>query len=412
MSRLGDWDKSRPWTGTRFGETVQQLKLTATPAPFPDPARIEPREWLYSTILVRGFVSALVAPGGVGKTLLALVIALSLAAGRSLLGDKVYRRVHVWYWNGDDPPAEIDRRIAAIMMHFGLRREDLDGWFFRDSGRKQRLMMVEALEDGSEITYPDREAIVAEIQRLGIGLMIIDPFVKAHVLNENSNAHMDRAAGAWAAVAEETGCAIWVVHHTRKGHTTDADAARGGKALIDACRIAQVLTPMTEEAAEACGIPDREKRYYMRLDDVKVNLAPPGDARWFKLLGMPLGNVTDEYPAGDHVGVVVPWQPPLTWDGLPGALCLQILDQISRGRAPGKPYQATKRGLAAGWCGAVVMDLAGKDEATAKKIIDAWLRNGLLTREEYREDGRNRLGVAVDPAKFAEMRKQFYTAVG
>lgn len=46
--------------------------LAADPATLPAPATIPPREWLYGSRLIRRFVSVLAAPGGVGKSALAL----------------------------------------------------------------------------------------------------------------------------------------------------------------------------------------------------------------------------------------------------------------------------------------------------------------------------------------------------
>jgi len=47
--------------------------LAADPALLPAPESIPPREWLYGNRLIRRFVSVLAAPGGVGKSALALV---------------------------------------------------------------------------------------------------------------------------------------------------------------------------------------------------------------------------------------------------------------------------------------------------------------------------------------------------
>ena len=39
-------------------------------------------------------------------------------------------------------------------------------------------------------------------------------------------------------------------------------------------------------------------------------------ATWFRLVSVPLGNATPQYPNGDHVQAVEPWIPPKTWEGL------------------------------------------------------------------------------------------------
>ena len=58
------------------GENVVRLPLRATRARLPDPSSIPPRPWLYGTYLMRGFVSLLVSPGGVGKSQLGMMLAV------------------------------------------------------------------------------------------------------------------------------------------------------------------------------------------------------------------------------------------------------------------------------------------------------------------------------------------------
>jgi hypothetical protein len=51
-----------------------------------------------------------------------------MAVGRDLLdGSKPITRLRVWYWNGEDPKDEIQRRIAAICLHYKIEQKDLEG---------------------------------------------------------------------------------------------------------------------------------------------------------------------------------------------------------------------------------------------------------------------------------------------
>src|SRR5581483_7458080 len=99
--------------------------------------------------------------------------------------------------------------------------------------------------------------LIAAARSAGIGALVIDPFVKSHRLDENSNMHMDAAATAWAEVADATG---------------------------DAARAAFLLGVMTAEEAQNLAVPERERWRHVRLDDAKANLAPRAEtARWFRL---------------------------------------------------------------------------------------------------------------------------------
>ncbi|MCW3477878.1 helicase RepA family protein, partial [Limobrevibacterium gyesilva] len=381
--------------------------LAAVPAALPDPATIPPREWLYGTRLIRRFVSVLAAPGGVGKSALALAQAVAVASGRPILNERVHHSVPVWVMNLEDPQEEQDRRVAALMQLHAVPRDALAGRLFLHSGRSRRLTMA-ALDETQAIVHPDAAAVAAACRARGIGLVVVDPFVKSHRLDENSNAQMDAAATAWAEIAEATGAAILLVHHVRKGASADVDAARGAKSLTDAARSAALLAPMTAEEAEHLSVPAAERWRYVRLDDAKANLAPRADnARWFRLETVSLGNATEAYPSGDAVAAIAAWKPPSPLRGMTAADCNRALDLIAAGPGEGVAYSAHRTGRASQdgkgerWAGRVLVRQFGLDDNEAARVIAAWLKSGLLAEAPY-HDGKQRktrLGVRVIDAR-------------
>ena len=72
-------------------------------------ARVSVRDALHPRIPV----GWLWRPGG-GKSTKRMVEAVAMVSGRALLGVKPVKRLKVWYWNGEDPQTETDRRFAAI----------------------------------------------------------------------------------------------------------------------------------------------------------------------------------------------------------------------------------------------------------------------------------------------------------
>ncbi len=386
-----------------------EAALQATAARLPDPMRIPPREWLYGTRLIRRFVSVLVAPGGVGKSALALAQAVALASGRSFLGERVHHSTPAWVINLEDPLEELERRLAAVLIQHGIPNEAVRGRLFLHSGRDRRLCMARQSIEGVSIAHPDQEAVIAQARRHGIGLIVVDPFVKSHGLDENSNAHMDAAATAWAEIAEATGAAILLVHHVRKSSAAsvigDIESARGGKALTDAARAASMLSPMSEADAELLGVSKTERWRHVRLDDAKANMAPRAEgARWFRLETVQLGNVSDAYPNGDSVAAIVRWKPTTVWSQMSAATCNRMLDLIGAGpEGPGGPlYAPSRRGRSSErWAGQVPMDALGLSEAQAATVINTWLREGVLAQVTYRDEAqrKQRLGVRVIDAR-------------
>ena len=376
--------------------------LLARMAPMPDPAAIPPREWLLGTRLVRRFVSLLVAPGGVGKSALALASAVSLASGRNILDEHVHHSVPAWVLNLEDPADELHRRLAALMRLHRIEASELQERLFMHHGRDRRLLLAEAV-DGGVITHPDQDALLRQVQEQGIGLVVVDPFVKSHTLNENDNMQMDRAVTAWAEVAEQSGAAVLLVHHVRKagagGPETGVDAARGAKALSDASRSATVLSPMTAAEAEQLGVSAAERWRHVRLDDAKANMAPRGSAaRWFRMETVVLGNGTALYPNGDQVAAIGAWTPVSPWAAHAVKELNAVLDLLAEGPARGARYTPSRRGgMSDRWGGRPLMLVLGVNEAQAATMLQTWLRSGVLEAISYRDPDqrRERLGLHV-----------------
>ncbi len=377
VAEVDPWDA---W-GQEPKSTVTALPLAIQPARLPAPATIPPREWLYGTSIIRRFVTVLVAPGGTGKSLYGMGVAMALASGKPILGERVHHRVNAWVMNLEDPLDELDRRVAAMMLRHRLRPEDLAGRLFLHSGRDRRLTMASRTDDGYAVQFPDKDAVIAAARAAQIGLIVVDPFVKSHQLEENSNPDMDAAATAWAEVGDATGAGIKLIHHTRKGAVADIDAARGGKALTDAARVGLTMAPMTEEEADSLGIPAGERWRHVRLDDQKVNMSPRGEkAQWFRLETQSLNNATPDYPNGDHVAAIAPWTPPTVWRDTTPEQLNAVLDAIAAGTPTGLGYAPSRRGRGnARWVGGVLMDMLGVEEDQANRQVAAWLREGVLS---------------------------------
>ena len=134
------------------------------------------------------------------------------------------------------------------------------------------------------------DSLRATITRRSIDLVILDPFVKTHSVEENDNSRMDEVIQILADLATEADIAVDIPHHTSKGRAAtpgDADRGRGATAVKDGARLVYTLTTMTTEEAESFGVAEGERRLFFRIDPGKVNITPPArDAAWFRLVGV------------------------------------------------------------------------------------------------------------------------------
>lgn len=287
--------------------------LMGTPFDFPDPGDIEPEDFLYSTWMVREYVSLIAAQTKVGKSLFTIAAALAMATGKPLLGESVERRLRVRMWNGEDTRNTLRRRVTACMKHYGITREDVGDRLFIDAGRDQKIVTAIQTRSGAVIQRPVVDALILALQKQQVDVLVVDPFIKTHQISENDNSAVDTVMQEWVRVTTEAKIALLLVHHSRKlnGNEATLDDSRGGSALPSATRAALVLARMTKREARPLG---REKDYkgLFRVADAASNLAaaPGDDDKWFEIKSVDLCNGRfDENGAqikrSDRIGVAV-----------------------------------------------------------------------------------------------------------
>jgi hypothetical protein len=290
------------------------------------------------------------------------------------------------------------------MLHHGIEPAKVRGWLYLAALSATGWKIAALDENGAVVPSLLADKLDATIRRLGVDVVSLDPFVKAHACEENSNQQLDAVTTILASTAARHNCAVDAPHHTSKGAADpgNANRGRGASAFKDAGRLVYTLSPMTSDEGESFGLSDQERRRLIRMDSGKVNIAPPAsDAKWFRLVGVPLGNGTDLYPNGDEVQTVEPWTPPSTWNGLSSATLNLILDRISAGMPNGERYSAAgAAGERAVWQVFAEL-LPDRTDKQAREIVRAWLKSGLLYQEDYQSAGqrRGRQGLRVCDAK-------------
>ncbi|WP_441267980.1 AAA family ATPase [Bradyrhizobium sp. 215_C5_N1_1] len=360
-----------------------------------------PRGWLLGNQFCRQFISGLAAPGATGKSAVRQAQYIALATGKPITGQHVFKRGRVLQISLEDDADEMRRRLAAACIYHGIEPADLDGWLFCATPKGIKLA---EMKDGSARRGPLEMILRKTIEDRKIDLLALDPLIKLHALKENDNNDMDFVSEILATLASEYNIAVDIPMHTKKGMQTagDTDAGRGAGATRDGGRLMNTLTRMNEEEGKAYGIPAEQRSLYVRLDNAKVNLAPPSDhTTWFKLVGVQLDNGTPDYPAGDTVQTVVPWHPPKTWDGISSAQLNAALDEIEAGMPNGQRYSdASKAGARAAWP-VVQKHCPDRTEPQCREILRTWNKNGVTYSEDYDDaiDRKSRKGLRVCHAK-------------
>ena len=386
-----------------FGSDEPPPVIAASPFIWIDPSKIPPRRWLYRPHYIRQFCSLTLSTGGVGKSSMLIAEALALATGKPLLGIKPVQRLRTWYFNGEDPVEELQRRFAAVAKHYRITEADIgDGYLFVDSGRTMPIVLVEEGRHGTVIAKPVVDQIVETIRDRKIDVLIVDPFVSTHRVVENDNGAIDRVAKLWSQIAEATNCSIMLAHHTRKtqGGNVAVEDGRGAGALLAAVRIARTLNTMSSKEAEDADVEDNERGLHYRGDIGKSNLTRPAEkADWFKMESVDLGN-TGPMEEKDTVGVVTHWDYP--------AFQKPVMDEV----AVAKVMKAVRAGgpwrlniQAEKWIGYPIADALGVnlENKKARKflvhLINELTDDGLLVRGERLDPGTRKVREFIEVAK-------------
>lgn len=362
---------------------VTPAAIIATPFAWRPEAEIPARQWLYGKHLLRRFVSVDVAAGGTGKSSVKIGEALAMASGRNLYGTEVVGGpLNIWLYNLEDPAEESERRIHATAKWFHIKPEDVEGRLYVDSGRDQRCVIATETEYGARIAQPVYEQLKAQLLERQIDVLTVDPFVSSHEVSENDNRAIDAVVKAWGRLADECNCSINLVHHVRKGNgqETNADSARGAKALVDAARSVQVFNRMSADEAGLAGVAEDQRGFYFRVQNDKANLAPPDKAQWYRMNNVSLDN-------GDQVGVACPWQWPELYDGLSTRHLIAVQKAVAAGE-----WRADVR--SPDWVGFAVASALDIDAENSRKRISAllkdWIGNGALKIVEREDDERHK----------------------
>jgi hypothetical protein len=219
-------------------------------------------------------VGLIVAQEGVGKSFLALEVALAKATGHDMTGIGVTGPGRVVYFSKEDPPEIMEERLQSIRP-FITSDESL--------ASADNLEIVSLY--GKPATLVSEKTIVNEklirqIIRAGSSkdLLIFDTLRKLHDLEENSSGEMKVLLEIFDRIALETGAAVLLIHHTNKsanlnGQQGDQSSARGSNAIVGNTRWSLHLETVKNE-------PEGEKRIKVTIP--RASYGPEGGEWWLE----------------------------------------------------------------------------------------------------------------------------------
>lgn len=248
--------------------------------------------------LLAGTVGMLAGPGGVGKTMFELQVAMAVACGGSICGgvfdvaesgvpmstrpgkvvlvvaeeavDVIWHRLHA---------------VATILLE-NTRLLGADGDPEVVLGMWAENLHIYPLSGLARVTLMDGDLMSTEsfTQLMGAcegsRLVMLDPIRRFHICDENDSGAMTALVQMLQELSTRTNAAVIFAHHTNRASTQlgqgdTAGAARGSTALTDGVRWQLNLSKLTREAAKRRGIADDDFGRFVMVDIAKSNYLPP-----------------------------------------------------------------------------------------------------------------------------------------
>jgi hypothetical protein len=190
---------------------------------------VSSERWLVEDLWMERAAAVLGGPPKSGKTWLAVDLALSVASGTAVLDRySVPRPGPVLFFAAEDSPEHFKERFEGIATRRGVRLNSLDV-FFLDVPR----LRLEEEED--------QQRLLSTVAAIRPRLLVIDPFVRAHGVDENSASEVSRLLAFLRSLEREQELAILIIHHTRKAGASSTHPGQGLRGSSDIQAWADVL---------------------------------------------------------------------------------------------------------------------------------------------------------------------------
>jgi RecA-family ATPase len=177
--------------------------------------RAEEQRWLVTSLWSEQAVGIIGGEPKCCKSFLALDLAVAVAAGTACLRRfTVPRRGRVLLYAAEDALHIVRRRLEGICAAAGVALADLD------------VQVITAPTVRLDL-QADRNSLDETIAKLQPRLLVLDPFVRLHRIDENASGEVAPLLAYLRELQRRYGVAVVVVHHAKKG----AGRVRAGQAL-------------------------------------------------------------------------------------------------------------------------------------------------------------------------------------
>ena len=204
--------------------------------------RAEEHRWLVTGLWAEQAVGIVGGEPKCCKSFLALDLAVAVASGMPCLRRfSVSRAGRVLLFAAEDALHIVRRRLEGIAAAAGVALADLDIQVITSPVLRLDL-------------DADRRNLAETVARLQPRLLILDPFVRLHRIDENASGEVAPLLAFLRELQRRHGTAVLVVHHAKKGGAVRAgQALRGSSEFHASCR-RRALPARRVTATSTCAV--------------------------------------------------------------------------------------------------------------------------------------------------------------
>jgi RecA-family ATPase len=235
------------------------LKLVCPPAWRDVP--LEPMRWLATNRIPAGDVTILSGDGGGGKTTVALQLAIGVEQG---LGDwlgTVTESGPVIFFSGEEPEAEMRRRLDRVARKRGIDPGDIENLHFHFADPDGCLLGI-SRPNGPIAPTPLFESLRIAAVDIRPALIVVDSIAATFGGNQNDRVHARTFVGMFRRLARQADCAVLLLDHPSLAGITSGTGRGGNMDWQNATRARLHLETVTDEESGTDRVLEVKKTNY------------------------------------------------------------------------------------------------------------------------------------------------------
>ncbi len=183
-----------------------------SPAELAELARAK-KQWLIEDLLFEPSINLLVGDSGVGKTALALQLAICLAGGTAFLGRDIDRKHRVLYCDAESDPTSLTGIIANLSEFLDADQENVQ--------KNLKVMQPYVLKEQRTSLMNLAAAVETVANIWKPSLVVVDTMRIFWPLSIEKQSEAVRMIGRMRRLSRDNGCSWLLIHHVRKASRSD-----------------------------------------------------------------------------------------------------------------------------------------------------------------------------------------------